>query len=86
MVWIGFPKASSTISLTRSFFREVDQLQALLVKCLMCEIADQERSVVEGNQFGMMISKKHKIDVMPKDEPEGMEGMTSKMIEINKVR
>jgi len=67
-------------------YREVDQLQALLVKCLMCEIADQERSVVEGNQFGMMISKKHKIDVMPKDEPEGMEGMTSKMIEINKVR
>merc|ERR1712037_367530 len=56
-------------------YREVDQLQALLVKCLMCEIADQERSVVEGNQFGMMISKKHKIDVMPKDEPEGMEGM-----------
>ena len=52
----------------------------------MCEIADQERSVVEGNQFGMMISKKHKIDIMPKDEPEGMEGMTSKMIEINKVR
>merc|ERR1712110_233342 len=40
-------------------YREVDQLQALLVKCLMCEIADQERSVVEGNQFGMMISKKH---------------------------
>ena len=58
----------------------------MLVKCLMSEIADQERSVVEGNQFGMMISKKHKIDVMPKDEPEGMEGMTSKMIEINKVR
>merc|ERR1719251_687536 len=60
-------------------YREVDQLQALLVKCLMCEIADQERSVVEGNQFGMMISKKHKIDVMPKDEPKEMEGMTSKM-------
>jgi len=67
-------------------YREVDQLQALLVKCLLCQIADQERSVVEGNQFGMMISKKHKIDVMPKDEPEGMEGMSSKMIEINKVR
>merc|ERR1711994_1046778 len=43
-------------------YREVDQLQSLLVKCLQCEIADQERSVVEGNQFGMMISKKHKID------------------------
>merc|ERR1712107_139218 len=37
-------------------YREVDQLQSLLVKCLQCEIADQERSVVEGNQFGMMIS------------------------------
>merc|ERR1712117_669207 len=67
-------------------YREVDQLQTLLVKCLQCEIADQERSVVEGNQFGMMISKKHKIDVMPTDVPKEMEGMTSKMIEINKVR
>merc|ERR1712241_1123474 len=67
-------------------YREVDQLQSLLVKCLQCEIADQERSVVEGNQFGMMISKKHKIDVMPTDVPKEMEGMTSKMIEINKVR
>ena len=58
----------------------------MLVKCLQCEIAGQERSVVEGNQFGMMISKKHKIDVMPTDVPKEMEGMTSKMIEINKVR
>ena len=72
--------------MTKLLFREVDQLQSLLVKCLQCEIADQERSVVEGNQFGMMISKKHKIDVMPTDVPKEMEGMTSKMIEINKVR
>ena len=59
----------------------MDELQALLVKCLYCEVADQERSVVEGNQFGMMVTKKHKVDIYPKDDPE-MEGMTSKMIEI----
>lgn len=62
--------------------REVDQLQALLVKCLECQIADRERDVVEGNQFGKLVTVKHKLDVYPKEDPE-LEGMTSKMVQIS---
>lgn len=62
-------------------YREVDQLQALLVKCLQCEVADQERKVVEGNQFGQLVTTKHRVNVFPKDDPE-LEGMTSRMVEI----
>jgi len=62
-------------------YKEVDQLQALLVKCLQCEVADQERKVVEGNQFGMLVSTKHKVNLYPKEDPES-EGMTSKMVQI----
>jgi len=62
-------------------YKEVEQLQALLVKCLQCEVADQERKVVEGNQFGMLVSTKHKVNLYPKEDPE-TEGMTSKMVQI----
>ena len=47
--------------------QEVEQLQALYVKCLLCEIADSERNFVEGNQMGALI-KKNKPDIYPKDE------------------
>ena len=50
------------------------------MKCLKCEVADQERRVVEGNQMGMLVPIKNKANLYPKD-PE-MEGMTSKTFEI----
>merc|ERR1712198_315869 len=49
-------------------YREVERLQNLYVKSLICEIADNERQFIEGNQFGHLISKKHKVNVMPEDE------------------
>jgi len=49
-------------------YKEVEQLQNLYVKSLICEIADNERQFIEGNQFGHLISKKHKVNVMPEDE------------------
>jgi len=49
-------------------YKEVEQLQSLYRRSLICEIADNERMCIEGNQFGHLISKKHKIDVYPVDE------------------
>jgi len=49
-------------------YKEVEQLQSLYVKCLLCEIGDNERMCIEGNQFGHLVTKKHKINVMPEDE------------------
>ena len=63
--------------------REVDQFQAILVKCLECQIADRDQDVVEGNQFGKLVIVKHQLDVYLKDDPE-LEGMTSKIVQISK--
>merc|ERR1719189_2715144 len=60
-------------------YREIDQLQALYRKCLICEVADSEREFVEGNIMGYIQNKK-KPNVYPKDE--AMEGMTSKTFTI----
>eukprot|EP00092_Neocalanus_flemingeri_P004085 GFUD01004397.1.p1 GENE.GFUD01004397.1~~GFUD01004397.1.p1 ORF type:complete len:687 (+),score=157.59 GFUD01004397.1:181-2241(+) len=49
-------------------YKEIEQLQNLYVRSLKCEIGDNERQCIEGNQFGHLISKKHKINVMPTDE------------------
>jgi len=49
-------------------YREVEQLQTLYVRSLVCELADNERQVIEGNQFGHLVNKKNKINVMPTDE------------------
>jgi len=49
-------------------YKEVEQLQSLYVKSLICELADNERMCIEGNQFGHLQTKKHKINVMPTDE------------------
>merc|ERR1711936_9460 len=49
-------------------YKEVEQLQTLYVKSLICEKADNERMVIEGNQYGHLVSKKHKVDVYPKDD------------------
>jgi len=49
-------------------YKEVEQLQSLYVKSLLCEIGDNERDCIEGNQFGHLVTKKHKINVMPEDE------------------
>lgn len=49
-------------------YKEVEQLQNLYVKSLVCELADNERMCIEGNQFGHLVSKRHKINVMPEDE------------------
>ena len=57
-------------------YREVEQLQALYLKCLICIVADKEREFYEGNQMGMLFNKAKKMDVYPKDEAET--GMTSK--------
>ena len=57
-------------------YREVEQLQALYLKCLICQVADTEREFYEGNQMGMLFNRTKKLDVYPKDEEES--GMTSK--------
>ena len=57
-------------------YREVEQLQALYLKCLVCIVADTEREFYEGNQMGMLLNKSKKIDVFPKDEEDT--GMTTK--------
>jgi len=49
-------------------YKEVEQLQSLYVKSLLCEKGDNERLCIEGNQFGHLVTKKHKINVMPEDE------------------
>ena len=57
-------------------YREVEQLQSLFLKTLICTVADTEREFYEGNQMGMLFNKSKKIDVFPKDEEET--GMTTK--------
>ena len=49
-------------------YKEVEQLQNLYVKSLVCELADNERMCIEGNQFGHLVSTRHKINIMPEDE------------------
>jgi hypothetical protein len=49
-------------------YKEVEQFQNLYVKSLVCEIADNERMCIEGNQFGHLVNKRNKINVMPEDE------------------
>merc|ERR1712228_476622 len=52
-------------------YREVTQLQELYVKTLVCELADNERKVVEGNQFGHLVTPKaHKPELYPSDKAE----------------
>lgn len=60
-------------------YREVEHLQSLYLKCLICEVADAERDVVEGNIMGYIQNKK-KPDVYPKDEEK--EQMTTKTFTI----
>ena len=57
-------------------YREVEQLQALYLKCLVCLVADTEREFYEGNQMGMLLKTPKKTDVYPKDEEDT--GMTTK--------
>jgi len=62
-------------------YKEVEQLQSLYVRSLVCELADNERQVIEGNQFGHLVNKKNKINVMPTDQdPENQ--MTTKTFTI----
>lgn len=61
-------------------YRDIDQLQALFVNCLSCMIGDDDRKLVEGNQFGHLLSKKHKVNVLPEDNTE--EPTTSRIIEV----
>jgi len=60
-------------------YREVEHLQSLYLKCLICEVADIERDVVEGNIMGYIQNKK-KTNVYPKDEEK--EQMTTKTFTI----
>merc|ERR1719445_1933923 len=61
-------------------YREVEQLQALYLKCLICQVADIEREFYEGNQMGMLFNRTKKLDVYPKDEEAT--GMTTKTFEL----
>ena len=61
-------------------YREVEQLQALYLKCLLCIVADTEREFYEGNQMGMLFNRTKKMDVYPKDEEAT--GMTTKTFEL----
>jgi len=61
-------------------YREIDQLQALYLKCLICGVADSEREFVEGNIMGYIMNKAKKPDVYPKDEEAN--GMTTKTFTI----
>jgi len=63
-------------------YKEVEQLQSLYVKSIECEIADTERAFIEGNQFGHLISKKHKMNVMPTDEDDSENKITTKTFNI----
>jgi len=66
-------------------YREIEQLQEMLVKCLSCKLADEDRMLVEGNQFGQLVGgPKKKTNILPEDEDE--EPIYSKMVEINKVK
>ena len=62
-------------------YREVEQLQSLYLKTLVCTVADTEREFYEGNQMGMLFNKSKKIDVFPKDEEDT--GMTTKTFTLN---
>ena len=53
-------------------YREVEQLQSLYLKCLICEVADTEREFVEGNIMGHIMNKKNKTNVYPTDEQSEM--------------
>jgi len=46
-------------------YREVTQAEALYVKCLLCILGDQERSLVEGNQMGRIANTKKPTNIMP---------------------
>ena len=61
-------------------YREVEQLQSLYLKCLICEVADTEREFVEGNIMGHIMNKKNKPNVYPTDEQSEM---TTKTFTIN---
>merc|ERR1712106_872710 len=66
-------------------YREIEQLQEMLVKCLSCKMADEDRMLVEGNQLGQLVGgPKKKTNILPEDEDE--EPIYSKMVEINKVK
>ena len=62
-------------------YREVEQLQSLYLKSLVCSVADTEREFYEGNQMGMLLNKSNKMNVFPKDEEDT--GMTTKTFTLN---
>merc|ERR1712200_114291 len=66
-------------------YRELIAVEFAYVKTLYHERGDRERMLVEGNQMGKIVNKNRAIDPM-KPPPEEGEEITSKMIEINKVK
>ena len=63
-------------------YREVESLQSLYLRCLICEVADMEREFVEANICGHILNKKSKPNVYPTDQDKDNQ-MTTKTFTIN---